>query len=107
GDPAVVSNSGSASAAIFDFAIPQGATGPAGSAANATNPINNSMVVFGSNVVSPPDLKSPDAPVTSTQSLLVTRTSTTQDSLISLTRVGANTTGLVMQVLPTADVNAL
>jgi len=54
---------------------PPGIPGPAGAAANATNPILDEIVVFGSSTVSPPDIKSADGPVTLGQGLTITHPS--------------------------------
>lgn len=50
---------------------PPGPPGPTGSSATATNPVTNGLVVFKSNTVSPPEIKSADAPVTLQQPLTV------------------------------------
>lgn len=71
----------------------------------AVSPATNSLVSFSD--ASPGNVKSPDATVTATQSLILTKTSTTTDSLVGLRRVGTNTTGINLQVLPTIDANII
>lgn len=71
----------------------------------ATSPVTNGLVSFAD--ASPGNVKSPDTTVTSTQSLILTKTTTTLDSLLSLRRIGTNTAGINLQVIPATDVSSV
>ena len=97
GSSATVTNSGTSLAAVFDFGIPQGVTGPQGNPATATNPITNELVVFASTSTSPTAIKSADAPVTLGQGLTVTGAvscTTVQSTRFDLTAASANPGGV-------------
>lgn len=68
----------------------------------ATSPVNNSLVIFDG---TSGKIKSPDAPITSTQGITINKSAlTTENALINIKR---GTAGLCMQVIPGASKNAL
>jgi hypothetical protein len=69
----------------------------------AVSPVVDSMVVFSD--ASPGNVKSPTATVTTTQSLIMSKTTTTTDTLLTIKRIGTNTTGITTQVIPASDIN--